>query len=710
MDPITSGLTILQLVQTIAQASALLYGYVASVRDADSSCQTLLDELSTILGVLTTVMEIEKDPSLPDNLRHGELKNLLPREQESRTMGKMSKLMWPFKEKKAAAIAERLKGFYRDITTVLAIDSRNMLKDVDRGVKEVGRDVKEVGRGVKELKEIQEAHKIDEERRKLLKWMNPVSCIEKHDISRRQRNPETGRWIFHTDQYMAWDKSERAFLWLNGQLERQSLRNSTVIDEIQGDSEAGLRTLAYFYCNFRDDRTTSAAAVLRSLIVQLLRQCKNDDWITKIHKQQELNAEEDLVYLRKLWKQQSTGESCPTDLGYLRKLLVEASTLVHRPVLLIDALDECKDYPDLVGHLVGLAEDARLRLFVTGRSEPDIQEAFYDLPTVSLKDSAGQMKEDIHVHITEQLKNQKRLARLPGALKKTILERLLEKAEGMFRWVQCQLDEIVTCKRHIDIEAALDNLPEGLYETVACFGWLAALSPLTLDQLNEAIMIEVGQSNLNPKRGVIDPMDIVTACGSLVTYDEKTGVVALSHYSVKEYLINHPNNIFKSTSDMHARICELLITYVLCDLVNEVPANDEHPDIRNSSHLADVSDVSKDHPLLSYAIQGWKHLRHVSDQDSDVMDSLSRLNSEFFRNTKKHHVLATRPSRTDRLLDRQPTTDRWLSAAVTSPSRLHIPLEHGKPWMVEFVIKQHPHLLDANIALGWGSPLNFAYG
>jgi ankyrin repeat protein len=28
--------------------------------------------------------------------------------------------------------------------------------------------------------------------------------------------------------------------------------------------------------------------------------------------------------------------------------------------------------------------------------------------------------------------------------------------------------------------------------------------------------------------------------------------------------------------------------------------------------------------------------------------------------------------------------------------------------MVEFVIKQHPHLLDADIAPGWGSPLNFA--
>jgi len=122
-----------------------------------------------------------------------------------------------------------------------------------------------------------------------------------------------------------------------------------------------------------------------------------------------------------------------------------------------------------------------------------------------------------------------------------------------FRWVQCQLNEIMACKRRIDIEAALDNLPAGLYETYdrivqaikqrgpsddqiarSCLLWLAGtFTPLTLDQLNEAMMIEVGQSNLNPDLDVMDPMDIVAACGSLVTYNEKTGVVALSHYSVK---------------------------------------------------------------------------------------------------------------------------------------------------------------------------------
>ncbi|KAG1872930.1 hypothetical protein DFJ58DRAFT_405858 [Suillus subalutaceus] len=365
--------------------------------------------------------------------------------QTSRKTDTISKLMWPFKETKAAAIAERSKGFYHDITTVLAIDSRNTLKDI--------------GRGVEELNKTQEAHKKDEERRQLLKWMNPVSCIEKHDALKC--NSETSRWIFHANQYKAWNTSDCAFLWLNGQPGHGKTNlASSIIDGIQGSGGAEPQTLGYFYCNFQDDRTTNAAAVLRSLVVQLLQQFQ-DDWITKIR---EPGLQGDLVSLRNLWQQQRDVKPHPTDLGFLRKLLVEVSALVCRPVLVINALDECKDYPDLVGHLVNLAEDAQLQLFVAGRSEPDIQEAFDDLPTMSLKDSAGQMKEDILVHITEQL-NTKGFSGLPDALKMIILEKLLEKAKDMFCWVQCQLDVIMTCKRPGSIRKALDDLSADLYET-----------------------------------------------------------------------------------------------------------------------------------------------------------------------------------------------------------------------------------------------------
>ncbi|KAG2124663.1 hypothetical protein DEU56DRAFT_591828 [Suillus clintonianus] len=64
---------------------------------------------------------------------------------------------------------------------------------------------------------MQEAHVKAEERQKFLQWMSPAPCAEKHDISRRQRNAATGRWIFQAEQYKTWNSSDHAFLWLNGQ-------------------------------------------------------------------------------------------------------------------------------------------------------------------------------------------------------------------------------------------------------------------------------------------------------------------------------------------------------------------------------------------------------------------------------------------------------------------------------------------------------------
>jgi len=125
----------------------------------------------------------------------------------------------------------------------------------------------------------------------------------------------------------------------------------------------------------------------------------------------------------------------------------------------------------------------------------------------------------------------------------------------------------------------------------------------------------------------------------------------------------------------------------------------EHPAIDDSD--SDDEPV-QDHPLLSYACRGWKHLGHVSDEDPCIMDALSRLNLEFRRNTKKHHVLATAK------YWRSWNEPRWLYASDTLPSLLFIPLEHGKPWMVEFFVNQRPDLLDVDIGPGLGSPLMFA--
>jgi hypothetical protein len=154
---------------------------------------------------------------------------------------------------------------------------------------------------------------------------------------------------------------------------------------------------------------------LRSLVVQLLGQSESD-WVPEFPE---------------LDRKKSSGEGYPTNLVFLRRLLVDAAKLVPRPVLVIDALDECKDHCDLLEHLANVAEDAQLRLFVTSRIEQDIADLFCQLPTISLMDKAEQMQADIRVHIMEQLRTQKRLFHLDEALKEVVLEKLLGGANGM---------------------------------------------------------------------------------------------------------------------------------------------------------------------------------------------------------------------------------------------------------------------------------------
>ncbi|KAG0692612.1 hypothetical protein DFH29DRAFT_1084611 [Suillus ampliporus] len=205
--------------------------------------------------------------------------------------------------------------------------------------------------------------------------------------------------------------------------------------------------------------------------------------------------------------------------------------------------------------------------------------------------------------------------------------------------------------------------------------------PLTLDELNEAMMIEVGESRLNRDLRVNVPMDIVVACGSLVAYDEETRIVSLSHYSVKEYLIGHcPNYVLKSISDMHAHIFLLLATYFSCYRVDEMCRG------------------SDSHPLLEYALKGSTHLGHVSDEDPCLMAALSRLCSQ----------LCEDPS--DAFMDLsyyQTSEDIWWLSAF-KPSVLFIPIEFGQPWMVKFLVKQRPSRLGKAVAYEMGSPLFLA--
>lgn len=117
--------------------------------------------------------------------------------------------------------------------------------------------------------------------------------------------------------------------------------------------------------------------------------------------------------------------------------------------------------------------------------------------------------------------------------------------------MQCQLDVLEKLRTAKDIQDALRDLPNGLFETyerilssINAVGasesriaysvllWVVgATRPLTLDELADTIIILPGRTSFASELR-IDPEDILDVCGGLLQINTKREV-SLSHFTVK---------------------------------------------------------------------------------------------------------------------------------------------------------------------------------
>ena len=203
------------------------------------------------------------------------------------------------------------------------------------------------------------------------------------------------------------------------------LGSSAVIEDIRALQESRLASLAFFYCDFRDEQKRDRRGLLSSLLVQL---CGQSD-----------------VYSAKLssfYEAHGRGSYTSDDelLGCLKDLLdhPEQAT-VH---IIIDALDECpttkadlsrprEKVLELVGELVGL-QRSNLRICVTSRLEGDIESilgplAFY---TVSLEREPSQI-DDITEYVRHFVKTDRKMQNWNDKDKKMVIDVLPKKANGV---------------------------------------------------------------------------------------------------------------------------------------------------------------------------------------------------------------------------------------------------------------------------------------
>jgi hypothetical protein len=203
------------------------------------------------------------------------------------------------------------------------------------------------------------------------------------------------------------------------------LASSTIIEDVDAIRKAGLASLAFFYCDFRDDQKKDLRGLLSSLLVQLCHQ--SDSYC-------------DMLF--KFYSEHAKGLRRPSD-GALLGCLKDLLKLPGQPpvYLIVDALDECPDTSavrspraavlTLIKELIK-SRFPNLRLCVTSRPEADIKDVLNPLTLycISLHDETGQ-NSDIEDYIKSVINTHPKNKIWKAEHKEQVVDVLTEKADGM---------------------------------------------------------------------------------------------------------------------------------------------------------------------------------------------------------------------------------------------------------------------------------------
>jgi hypothetical protein len=203
------------------------------------------------------------------------------------------------------------------------------------------------------------------------------------------------------------------------------LASSAIIENIESMRKAGLASLAFFYCDFREDQKKDLRGLLSSILIQL---CHQSDAYCDI--------------LFKFYSEHGEGSRHPSDVALAGCLNNMLNLPGLAPVyLIVDALDECPStsaVPSPRDEVLNLIEELiksqipNLRICVTSRPETDIKDVLNPLTpfSVSLHDE-GEQKRDIEDYIKSVINTNPKNKRWKAEDKQQVIKVLAEKADGM---------------------------------------------------------------------------------------------------------------------------------------------------------------------------------------------------------------------------------------------------------------------------------------
>ncbi|KAL3431916.1 hypothetical protein BDV09DRAFT_198273 [Aspergillus tetrazonus] len=379
-------------------------------------------------------------------------------------------------------------------------------------------------------------------------WLAAPDATINHNTAREKHHAGTGSWFVNGPSFRNWLVERNSFLWVNGFAGcGKSVLCSTAIEstfnETQHRSGVGV---GFFYFSFNDESKLGSTSMLRALLLQLSAQLENN---------------EDLQQLYETYK-----SSTPPG----KALLSSLKSIICRfqdSYILLDALDET---PRNGGRedVLKTIETMRnwnlpgLHLLTTSRDEFDIRQSLQTPPTAEVMMRNAATDNDISNYVFYRLSHDPSFQKWK-ARHGEIQETLNRKAQGVFRYVECQLTALKRAKNGNQLDKCLLSLPSDLdetYERILCnihsdhaedvrrilTILCLAKRPLTLEELIDAHAVDFEEPPRLDREGrSYDPYDIIDVCCGLIEVvailiqgneKEETLVARIAHFSVQEYL------------------------------------------------------------------------------------------------------------------------------------------------------------------------------
>ncbi|EMT62809.1 Vegetative incompatibility protein HET-E-1 [Fusarium odoratissimum] len=423
----------------------------------------------------------------------------------------------------------------------------------------------------------------DQRRYRLLQELSSYNFAAALNIIRTKRHLGTAQWIFETQEFKEWMVlNNSAFLHVTGKIgSGKSVLASSVVDKLF-ENRPPQQFTSFFFLRFDDPSSLDPHTIIRSCLQQLLSAIPMADLrpglASDIDDCLERNKELNFA------------------LPSLRQLYYHASEAVDTWFIILDGLDEFAPNQqstllDFLSRVIDtLPESRSIKILFSSRetSSNAIQRAFPNCPQLM---TGGQCtSDDISAFVEDILKEKVKAYELVVSdprLLDEIRETIDSKKQGMFLWAFLTIEDMCSRKTDKEIRQALQEIPTDLPATFdralsrivekqnqdiakKAFMWTrAAIQPLTLAQIREALSIEINQRTLH-QDDLISGIDrLPTWCESLVYVEETDNTVHFSHHSIREYLLTPGSgkffNLHIEDASCNQLAGEACITYLNLD-------------------------------------------------------------------------------------------------------------------------------------------------